>query len=265
MPEYFDIHSHINDSNFDEDRREVVQRMSKENIWTITVGTDKKMSQDACEATLLYKGIFATIGVHPTDKPKEGFDMDFYDDLIKKYPKIVAVGECGLDYFRLGGDENIQKQRQKVLFEQQIDFAVAHNLPLMIHTRDAHADTIDILKYKKQEYGNKLWGNIHFYSGNLETAYKYYDLQFTTSITGVVTFTSDYDKFVRDAPLSMIMSETDAPYVAPVPYRGKRGEPLYVKQVVARIIELRNEDEEHIKQALVSNAFKVFQLEKYTE
>lgn len=262
-PEYFDIHSHVNDKRFDEDRDSVLRNTVRENVWTITVGTDKAMSQSACDSTLVSDGVFATIGVHPTDTPSEDFDESYYSELIEKYDKVVAIGECGLDYFRLEGDEKIQKERQKELFEQQIDFAVGRNLPLMIHTRDAHPDTLDMLHYKKKEYGERLWGNIHFFSGDLETAHKYYDLEFTTSITGVITFTDDYNEVVKKAPLDMIMSETDAPYVAPVPHRGKRNEPLFVKQAVDRIVELRDESEEEIKKALIDNAFRVFQLNKY--
>lgn len=261
-PKYIDIHSHVNDVRYDEDRRETLEQMIEKSVWTITVGTDLSMSQKACETALIHEGIFATIGVHPTDRPNEGFNVDVYTQLLDTCQKVVAIGECGLDYFRLEGDEETQKARQKSLFEKQIDFAVEYKLPLMIHTRDAHKDTIDILRLKQKTYGDKLWGNIHFFSGDMDTASKYYDINFTTSITGVITFTTDYDDFVRSAPLSMIMSETDAPYVAPVPHRGKRNEPLFVTHVVDRIIELRKEDDEEIKQALIDNAFRVFQLEK---
>lgn len=260
-PEYFDIHSHVNDLRFKDDRDDVLRQTVEAGTWTITVGTDKDMSAAACETTLVTEGVFATIGVHPTDTPSEGFDEVFYKKLLQTYPKIVAIGECGLDYFRLEGDTELQKKRQKALFEQQIDFAVSQGLPLMIHTRNAHSDTLDMLSYKKREYGEKLWGNIHFFAGALPTAHNYYDLQFTTSITGVITFTDDYNEVVKKAPLNMIMSETDAPYVAPVPHRGKRNEPLYVKHVVDRIVELRVESEEEIKKTLIDNAFRVFQLE----
>ncbi len=130
----------------------------------------------------------------------------------------------------------------------------------MIHCRNAHDDMIDILAGKKRAYGDALRGNIHFFTADIEIAKRYLELGFTLSFPGVITFASDYDEAVQYAPLGAIMAETDAPYAAPVPHRGKRNEPVYVKEVVARIAELRDEDLETVKKALVTNAQRVFNI-----
>ncbi|MBI2120264.1 MAG: TatD family hydrolase [Parcubacteria group bacterium] len=152
--------------------------------------------------------------------------------------------------------------RQSAVFESQLELAVSLDKPLMIHCRNAHADMLDILASKKKEHGEKLRGNIHFFSEGSETAKKYFDLDFTISFTGVITFARDYDETVRYAPLDLILSETDCPYVAPVPYRGKRNEPAYVIEVVKKIAAIRSscrsEDFETVREQLVKNAFRVF-------
>ncbi|GMQ95375.1 MAG: TatD family hydrolase [Patescibacteria group bacterium] len=256
FPKFFDIHSHINDARFDDDREEVIGRMKKEGVWSIVVGTDLPSSKEAVRLAGSHENLFASVGLHPNDNKAEVFDADAYKALARE-PKVVAIGECGLDYFR-GGDTEDEKKRQKELFVRQVDLAAASDVPLMIHVRDAHADVLDILSSKKKGYGDNLRGNIHFFSGSHETAKKYFNLDFSVSFTGVITFTGDYDEAVQNAPLSMILSETDSPYVAPIPHRGERNEPSYVKEVVKRIAEIRGEDHEDIAKALVDNALRVF-------
>lgn len=262
MPKYFDIHSHLNDRQFRSDISEVVGRMREQGVWTITVGADKKMSKDACEIAQMDEGLFACIGTHPTDNVNEVFDRIFFEQLLEEYgEKIVAIGECGLEYFRLKEETAQQeKQRQKELFEAHIDFAAEVKKPLMIHCRDAHDDVLDILRTKKREYGDALSGNVHFFSGDVDTAKKYFELDFTISFTGVITFAKQYDDVIAYAPLTHIMSETDSPYVAPVPHRGERCEPVYVQEVVKRMSQIRNEDEGEISQQLIKNAFRVFKI-----
>lgn len=260
-PRFFDIHSHLNDKAFDTDRSDVISRMRAHDVWTITVGTDKEMSQEACDISETSEGLFAAIGVHPIDNSQEIFDPQFYRSLAQSNKKVVAIGECGLDHFRIP-QENLEseKKRQRDLFEVQIDLAAGLDLSLMIHCRDAHQDAIDILRAKKREYGEKLRGNIHFFADTIETAKKYFDLDFTVSFTGVITFASQYNEVIAYAPLSHIMSETDAPYVAPVPYRGKRCEPWQVEEVVKKIADIRGDDLEMVQKILVENAMRVFQI-----
>ena len=259
MPKFFDIHSHINDEQFNLDITDVLQKMEGEDIWTIAVGTDKCSSQIATQLSCSYDNVFSSIGIHPTDNTQDIF-QEFYFKELMECSKVVAIGECGLDYFRAKDDSREEKKRQKDIFEHQLEFAVKYDKPLMIHCRNAHNDLIDILLSKKKEYGDKLRGNIHFFAEGTETAKKYFDLDFTVSFTGVITFTNDYDEVVKYAPLEKIMSETDSPYVAPVPHRGKRNEPVYVKEVVKRIAEIRGDDYGKVEKAMVDNALRVFNI-----
>jgi len=262
IPKYFDIHSHIHDREFDHDRKAVIERTLGNNIWTITVGTDRRSSQLATQLSKFYKNLFVSIGIHPTDDTdmtRGNFNEEYFSELVVQ-PEVVAIGECGLDYFRSKNESNDEKERQRNLFEAQLEFAVEHKLPLMIHCRNAHDDMIDILSSKKKEHGDALRGNIHFFTADTQMAGKYFDLDFTVSFSGVITFTHDYDEVVAYAPVDRIMSETDCPYVAPVPYRGKRNEPLYVSEVADRIAEIRGGDTEETKKALVANALRIFNI-----
>ncbi len=261
-PKYFDIHSHINFSKFDNDRDEVIDRMRSEDVWAIVVGTDLKTSKEVVELAEKNENVYATVGLHPDDNKKENFNKDDYKELVKN-KKVVAVGECGLDYFRLNGNED-DKKRQKSNFIKQIEFALENNLPLMLHFRpsgesmDAYEDGLEILSGYKKEHGDKLRGNSHFFAGNLEIAKRFVEIGFTLSFTGVITFADSYDEIIREIPLESIMSETDCPFVAPVPHRGRRCEPIHVKEVVKRIAEIRGENIEKVQDVLVNNAFRMF-------
>jgi len=259
MLEYFDVHSHISFSDFEKDRDAVVRRMKDAGVFAITVGVDRKSSEEAVACAERYENVYATVGLHPADNTKEVFDVAEYEKLIT-HPKVVAVGECGLDYLRIKGEVESEKKRQKEAFEKQIAFAVTHDKPLMTHCREAHSDMLDILEEKKKEYGEKLRGNIHFFSEGSGTAKKYFELGFTISFTGVITFTDDYNEAIKNAPLDMILSETDCPFVAPVPYRGMRNEPVYVREVVEQIANVRGEAHSTIKKVLVDNAKRVFSI-----
>lgn len=260
-PLYFDIHSHINFSQFDEDRDEIIREMKNRNIWTITVGTDEKTSKEAVDLADKHENIFATVGIHPTDK--EGFDRDYFEELVSN-EKVVGVGECGLDYFRIEKDDSSEKDRQRKLFIEQVEFALQKNLPIMIHGRpspknmDAYEDMLDILEDFKSDVS--LRGDVHFFVGDIEIARKFLDLGFYISFDGPITFTKEYDEVVRFAPLDRICVETDAPFAAPAPYRGKRNNPLYVKEIVERVAEIRDEDINSVKDTLVINALKLWNI-----
>jgi TatD DNase family protein len=261
-PEYIDIHSHLNDPAFEKDPEEVIGRMEEAGVSTLVVGTDKKMSEEAVRLAGQYPSIHALVGLHPTDTD-ENFDNFFYEDLLSR-PKVVGVGECGLDYFHLKGETEEEKRNEKreqmEKFEAQVELAAEAEKPLMVHCRGAHEDLLPVLKEKKNRYGDALFGDVHFFTADKETAEAYFALNFTISFTGVLTFTADYDEVVKDAPLSMIQAETDAPYVAPVPHRGKRCEPAWVVNVVERIAEIRGEDLETVKNALRENTRRVFNI-----
>jgi TatD DNase family protein len=255
MPKYFDIHSHLNFPDYEKDWDEVMQRLRDTETHTIVVGTDYESSEKAVELADKYEGMYACIGVHPVDDPKRVFEKEKFEELVKN-PKVVAVGECGMDFFH--ADKTGDYERQKELFLAQVEFAIEHDKPVMIHARSAYSEILDILEPLKREHRDRLWGDVHFFAGDVETAKRFLNIGFTMSFTGVITFVRDYDEVMKFLPLESIMSETDAPFVAPVPYRGKRNEPSYVNEVVKKIAEIRGEDLEVVQKTLISNALRVF-------
>ena len=257
-PKLFDIHSHLNFPRFDGDREEVIKRMRDNGVWTVCVGVDKKTSREAiklAESAAADGGIFAAVGLHPTENPPEGFPSGEFEKLAR-HPKVVAIGECGLDYFRIKNQSASEEQtRQKEDFIRQIELAIKINKPLMIHCRDAHEELMGILSsYKKAK------GNIHFFSGGWGEAQKYFDLGFSISFAGPITFADEYDEVIKKAPLGKIMAETDSPFAAPSPHRGKRNEPLFVKEVVKKIAQVRGISYEEAAEAATRNALNFFNL-----
>ncbi len=275
---YIDIHSHTNFKAFEEDRDAVIMRALDAGVAVINVGTQIDTSRFAVEMANKYDGVYAIIGLHPIhtgasyhdtkELGEEGkaftsrgevFDYENYKKLIVD-PKVVAIGECGLDYYRCT-EETIAKQKQA--FIEQINLANEFNKPLMLHIRNnpeskelnAYSDALEILK----EHA-KVKGDVHFFAGSLEDAKGFVDFGFTLSFTGVITFTHDYDEVVRQTPLDMIMSETDSPYITPTPYRGKRNEPVYVIEVVKKIAEIKGLNVDDVASQLVANAKRVFNL-----
>jgi len=278
-PKFIDIHAHVQFNAFSDDCDDVVKRAIESNTWMINVGTNLKTSSDALDlADKFSEGVYAIIGLHPIhtnasyndkdeigeesepfDSKGEVFDIMAFEKLIT-HPKVVGVGECGLDFFRIEGNKSEYIKKQTEAFEAQIDLAVKYGKPLMIHCRDAYKEVLEILSEKKKVYGDKLRVNFHFFAGTLEDAQKILDLGFNFSFTGVVTFAKQYEELVKMAPLSRIFSETDCPYVSPVPYRGQRNEPVYVSKVVQKIAEIKGLDEKEVSEALVQNAIDFFGL-----
>ncbi|NCT00185.1 TatD family hydrolase [Candidatus Parcubacteria bacterium] len=262
---YFDIHSHLNLEQFHDDYREVISLLEEKEVGTITVGVDEGSSARAVELSSMSENLYAAVGLHPTETDRESFNSEFYEKLITN-PKVVCVGECGLDYFRMSESDIGVKDRQKAQFRAQIEFAIKYDKPLMLHIRpsknsfDAYEDVLEILLEYKAEAGKKLRGDAHFFAGNLDIARKFIDLGFYISLTGVITFTHDYDEVVRGIPIDKMLSETDAPYVAPVPYRGKRAEPWYVISVVEKLAELREIPLEEMKIQLLKNTKSLFNI-----
>ncbi len=257
MPDYFDIHSHLNFPEYDKDREALILELKNKNTFTITVGTELKTSEEAVALADKHEHLFATVGLHPTHDLTEGFDEKVFEALVS-HAKTVAVGECGLDYARLEGDSDAVKARQKEEFEKQIEFAIKHNKPLMIHCRDAYPDCLEILSSKKKEYGEKLRGDFHFFTSPVEIAKKCLEIGFFLSFTGPITFAKQYEELVKFVPLESMMTETDAPFAAPAPYRGKRNEPAYVVEIVKKIAEIKGESVDKVQRQVVKNAFDLF-------
>jgi len=248
-------------SQFDADRDEVVADLREKEVGAICVGVDFETSKKAVELSGANPDIlWATIGLHPTDNLKEEFDMEKYLKLGSD-PKVVAIGECGLDYFRDQKPET--KERQKELFKKHIELAGKLNKPLMIHARpskdsmDAYEDVLILLESKAP----KLMANFHFFVGDLETAKKILEKGWTISFDGPITFTSDYDEVIKNIPLANIMAETDAPFVSPVPYRGKKCEPWMVEEVIKKIAFLKNLSFKETVFVLNANVKRVFGIE----
>jgi TatD DNase family protein len=281
-----DIHAHINFNTFRSDGDEVVRRTLAERVGMILVGSQYDTSRRALEYAGRYpEGVWAAVGLHPIhlvtlvvdmeeleatsigsgDPPATGvsgfmtrpevFDYARYKELAQN-PKTVAIGECGLDYYRAGQVAE-EKTSQHDTFREQVRLARDVKKPLIIHCRNAYDDLYEILK---KEHAGDVGGTIHFFAGSWIEAQKFLSLGFYLSFTGVITFARNYDETVKNAPLDRIMVETDAPYVAPVPYRGKRNEPLYVKEIAAKVAELRGISFEEVAAATTANARRLFQV-----
>lgn len=248
---YIDIHAHLNFPEYDTDRAEVIKRTAEAEVGVINIGTDKKTSEEVVKLADENDNMWAVIGAHP-HAVEEGFDYDFYKNLAI-HPKVVAIGECGLDYFKVEDEET--KLKQQELFKQQIALAKEVGKPLMLHIRETYDEVLSMLE---QEGAGR--AHAHFFAGSWEVAKRFLDRGDSLSVTGVITFTDAYDEVIKNVPLDRLMAETDAPYVAPVPYRGKRNEPLYVKEVVAKIATLKNLPEPEVATQLLQNAKRVFDL-----
>ncbi|MDZ7726448.1 MAG: TatD family hydrolase [Candidatus Campbellbacteria bacterium] len=259
---YIDIHSHLHFDSYDEDREELLSRMNEEGVATISIGIDSATSVEEVELSENNDNIFTSIGIHPGDSSELFEDKRETFERLLRSEKVVSIGECGFDYSHLEGDIEKAKRLQEKNFEAQVDFAVLNDLPVMIHTRDADEDTVSFLESKKREHGDRLRGNVHFFTQSLENARRYLEIDFTISFTGVITFTDNYNEPIEFAPLDKIHGETDAPFVAPVPNRGKRNEPTFVKYVYDRIADIRGEDREKVRKQLLSNARRDFGLNR---
>lgn len=267
-----DIHCHLNFPIYDKDRDDVIGRSLDDDVWMVNIGTQRDTSGSAVRLANKYdKGVYATIGLHPIHgggstyhdknelsedehrKNKGEWDYEFYKDLAQK-EKVVAIGECGLDYFRC--DKSV-KPKQKKVFEEQIHLANELNKPLMLHIRDAYSDAAEILKSE-----SRVSGVAHFFSGSWEKAKKFLDLGYFISFAGPITFATEYNEVVKNVPMDMILADTDSPYASPVPYRGKRNEPLYVKEIIKQIAGIKGEKYENVRVQLIRNAFRALSFPK---
>lgn len=268
---YIDIHSHLGFEDYGANKKEIINRMKDAGVGTIAIGADLDTSIEAVKVATENENVWACIGQHPTHNSNQNvteteirdsvssFDEVEFEKLISN-PKVVAVGECGLEYYKLEGDIEKIITKQKEDFIKQIEFAIKYDKALMLHIRDgevkgqAFADAYDILKL----YQGKVRGNVHFFTGKLEMAQKFIELGFTISFVGLITYVQDFDKIIKNVPLESLQAETDAPYVAPVPHRGTRNEPSYVTHVYQKIAQIRGEDPEIVRLQLLENAKRVF-------
>ena len=190
---YIDIHCHLDFPDYGDEIVGVFERMVEQEVGAITIGPDLESAKRAIKIAEENENIWACIGVIPSDNDTEIFDEKEFEKLVI-HPKVVAIGECGLDFFRTKPESLVkEKERQESLFKQQIEFALKYDKPLMLHCRNTYDEVLDILEiYKKGEGGEKLRGNAHFFTGTVEQAKRFLDLGFTVSFTGVITFTPNF-------------------------------------------------------------------------
>ncbi|SEN82460.1 TatD DNase family protein [Mesobacillus persicus] len=250
----FDTHVHLNAEQFNDDLQEVIERAQAEGITKmVVVGFDRPTITKAIELCETYEFIFASVGWHPVDAiDMQPEDLEWLREL-SAHPKVVAIGEMGLDYHW----DKSPKEIQKEVFKQQIQLAKEVKLPIIIHNREATADIVEILR---TEGADEVGGIMHCYSGSVEIAKECIDMNFYISLGGPVTFkNAKKPKEVAEAiPLERLLIETDCPYLAPHPYRGKRNEPAYVKLVAEQIAELKGISYEEVAKATTENAKKLF-------
>lgn len=288
-PHLIDAHTHIHFPVYDKDREAVIDRARAAGVKMVCVGTQAASSEAAVELVRKYPGeIWATAGFHPThvaqtqhartergltrtggwyhDKKEQlepiqpKFNIDELREIAKN-PEVVAIGECGLDYYRLT-DLDKEKNDQQEAFEVQIEIAKDLNKALMIHCRpskgtdDAYSDLLGQITNHKSQIPKI----VHFYVGSLAITKKLVEAGFYFTFGGVITFARDYDEMIKYIPLDHILLETDAPYVAPAPYRGKRNEPAYIVETGKKMAELKSASLEEVVEVTTNNALKVFKI-----
>jgi TatD DNase family protein len=281
-PKLFDSHCHLQFAAYREDGGRVLRDALEAEVWMIAVGTQSQTSERAVGlAEETPAGLYAAIGLHPNhlyamrfDEEEtvvqtraERFDLACYSELARS-EKVAAVGECGIDLYHLpegvAREEAVKTQIEQ--FEIQLDFADSKNLPVIVHCRDAHEEIIRALK-RKSANGLKKRGVIHSFTGDWETAKRYLDLGFLIGLNGIITFPPKKSdptvqakllEAARELPADMFLLETDAPYLAPVPHRGERNLPRYVREVAARLAEIRGVSFEATAEQGVANALRLF-------
>jgi TatD DNase family protein len=250
----FDTHAHLNADQFEEDVADVIRRAQAEGVSNIVVvGFDEKTIKGALKLAEEYDFIYAAVGWHPVDAIDMKDEHIIWLEELASHPKVVALGEMGLDYYWDKSPKDIQKE----VFRRQIQLAKKVKLPIIIHNRDAHEDIVKILK---EENASEIGGIMHCFGGSYEIAKQCIEMNFYISFGGPVTFKNAKrpKEVVKDLPLDRLLIETDCPYLAPHPYRGKRNEPSYVKLVAETIAEIKEMTYEEVVQITNQNAKKLF-------
>lgn len=255
MKQMIDSHAHLDEERFDEDRDELIKSLKENAIsYVINPSSDMETSRRVVELSNKYDNIFAAVGIHPHDA--EGFKEEDLDELreLSKDERVVAIGEIGLDYYY----DNSPREIQKEVFRKQLQLSHELDLPVIIHTRDAMGDTYDILK----EFEGRVRGVMHCYTGSIEMAEKFMKLGFYISIAGPVTFKNAVNvrEMAKQIPLERLLIETDSPYLAPVPNRGKRNDPTNVRYVADMLANLKEIQIDKIIEHSRENTVKLFSL-----
>lgn len=255
----FDTHAHYDDEQFDQDRDEVIQRVHTQNVGNIlNVGIDIETSKNSIELARKYDFVYSAVGIHPheVEKAPENY-IEILEELINKNKdKVVAIGEIGLDYYYDFAPRDLQKK----FFIEQMELAKKYNLPVAIHDRDAHKDTLDILK---EENVSENSGILHCFSGSMEMANEVLKNGMYIGIGGVVTFKKSKKivDIVKNIPMDRLVVETDLPYLTPEPFRGKRNESSYIKYVIDKIAQIKNMEPQEVEDITTKNAKRLLGIE----
>ncbi|KAA0543727.1 TatD family deoxyribonuclease [Bacillus sp. BGMRC 2118] len=252
----FDTHVHLNADQFNEDLEEVIQRALDHNVKKmVVVGFDRITITRAMELIDSYSFLYAAIGWHPVDAIDMTDEDLMWIEQLASHPKVVAIGEMGLDYYW----DKSPKDLQQEVFRKQIRLAKKLKMPIVIHNREATQDIVDILK---EEEASEVGGIMHCFSGSLEVAKACIDMNFYISLGGPVTFKNAKKpkEVAAEIPLDKLLIETDCPYLAPHPYRGKRNEPSYVTLVAQEIATLKGITYDEVVQKTYDNARQIFNI-----
>lgn len=250
-----DTHSHLDFDRFDNDREAVIERARDENVKAmVTIGIDYKTSQAAVKIAEEHTNVFAAVGFHPHDA--KTMTDEYFQELVLllSHPKVVAIGEVGLDYHYDYSPRDVQRR----VFRQFLDLSLETQMPLIIHTRESDEDVLEII----QNRAKKGWrGVFHCFAGDVAMAHRVLDLGFLISFTGNITFKNSRAAGVmQQTPLEKLMIETDSPFMAPTPHRGKRNEPAFVKHVAEKIAEMKGVPLDEVVEITTQNAIDLFGL-----
>lgn len=253
-----DTHTHLYDEQFETDREDVIQRAKENGVNVlINAGCDVETSKTCIQLAEQVEGLYAMVGIHPCDIMGVTEATIAEIELLTKHPKVVGIGEIGLDYY---WDDTPRDFQQEVL-RWQLRLARTLKLPVSIHCRDAYGAILPILK---EEHIEEMGGVMHCFSGSLEMAHIFMNMNLHISFGGPVTFKNAHktQAVAKEIPLERLLIETDAPYLTPTPYRGKRNESGYVKYIAEKIAHLKGVNFETVAQATTQNAYKLFGLDK---
>ena len=250
----FDTHAHYNDKAFNEDRTNLLDSFTESGILgVINCGTDIEESKNSIALSKEYDFMYCAVGFHPEEihKANENYLNEIKE--LSKHKKCVAIGEIGLDYYWVKDN----KEEQKRIFTEQVILANELNLPVIIHSRDAHNDTLEILKKYKPK------GVLHCFSGSVEVMKEVLKLGMYIGLGGAVTFKNARVplEVAKELPLERLLLETDCPYMSPVPMRGKRNQSTYISFVAEKIAEVKNLTKEEVLTTANNNAFKLFNID----
>ena len=253
----FESHAHYDDKSFSDDRESVLKKVKEAGVGIIiNAASSMKSSRQSLELAKMHSIIYTSIGVHPHEV--QTMKEDDLEILLAMsvYEKVVAIGEIGLDYHY----DTVPHEIQKLWFRHQIKLAVDLDMPMIIHSREASKDTYDVLLENK---GHKVGGVIHCFSGSAQTALRYVELGYYIGIGGVITFKNAKKlvEVVRAVPLENLLIETDAPYLAPMPHRGKRNDSSMLPYIIEEIAKIKGITKEEVAQATWNNGIKLFRLQ----